>query len=205
MAARSSLVASAEQVAALRVLAGSAVRGEVDRARAMLLTLAGWTAAEIGEAFAVREDSVRRWRAWFAYDGVDALGSTRRRVPRLRARDPGHTGTRPAELDLAAAARRGRGAHGRPPGAVAFERVAVKGGFRWGRPHRSLIGRQDAREAERVSLRLQLHRAQAEADDIVLLYGDASEALTPGTLAAKTPTRPRPCPGPFSSAVAAWA
>ena len=31
---------------------------------------------------------------------------------------------------------------------------------------------------ERVGLRLQLRRAQAEAGDIVLLYGDESEALT---------------------------
>ena len=34
-------------VAALRVLAGSTVRGEADRAQAVLLTLAGWTALEI--------------------------------------------------------------------------------------------------------------------------------------------------------------
>jgi len=76
MAGRSLLVASAEQVAALRVLAGSAVRGEVDRVRAVLLTLAGWTACEIGEVFGVGEDSVRRWRMWFAQGGVDALRST---------------------------------------------------------------------------------------------------------------------------------
>lgn len=76
MSGRSSLAASAEQVAALRELAGSPVRGEADRARAVLLTLAGWTAGEIGEAFGVGEDSVRRWRAWFARGGVDALRST---------------------------------------------------------------------------------------------------------------------------------
>jgi transposase len=76
MAGRSSLVANAEQEAALRALASSSVRGEADRARAMLLTLAGWTAVEIGEAFATTEDSVRRWRGWFAHGGVDALRST---------------------------------------------------------------------------------------------------------------------------------
>lgn len=76
MAGRSSLVAGAGQVAALRALAGSPVRGEADRARAVLLTLSGWTACEIGEAFGVGEDSVRRWRAWFARGGVDALRST---------------------------------------------------------------------------------------------------------------------------------
>lgn len=76
MAGRSSLVAGAEQVAALQELAGSPVRGEADRARAVLLTLSGWTAPEIGEAFGVGEDSVRRWRAWFTRGGVDALRST---------------------------------------------------------------------------------------------------------------------------------
>jgi len=41
-----------------------------------------------------------------------------------------------------------------------------------------LKGRQIANEIERVGLRLQLLKAQAEAGDIVLLYGDESEALT---------------------------
>ena len=36
---------------------------------------------------------------------------------------------------------------------------------------------------ERVGLRLQLRKAQAEAGDIVLLYGDESEALTHPNLA----------------------
>ena len=76
MSGRSSLVASAEQQAALRELAGSTVRGEADRARAVLLTLAGWTAGEIGEAFGVGEDTVRRWRHWFAQGGIDALRAT---------------------------------------------------------------------------------------------------------------------------------
>ena len=76
MAGRSSLAASLEQAAALRELATSPVRGEADRARAMLLTLSGWTAGEIGEAFGTTEDSVRRWRAWFARGGVNALRST---------------------------------------------------------------------------------------------------------------------------------
>ena len=70
------MVASLEQVAALRELAKPPVRGEADRARAVLLTLAGWTALEIGEAFGVGEDAVRRWRMWFAQSGGDALRST---------------------------------------------------------------------------------------------------------------------------------
>ena len=50
--------------------------------------------------------------------------------------------------------------------------------FRWGRPRHTLKGRQTESEVERVGLRLQLRRQQAEAGDIVLLYGDESEALT---------------------------
>lgn len=55
MAGRSSLAADAGRVAALRELAKSAERGEADRARAVLLTLAGWTAGEIGQAFGPRQ------------------------------------------------------------------------------------------------------------------------------------------------------
>lgn len=76
MAGRSSSAADASQIAVLRELAKSAERGEADRAQAVLLTLAGWTAPEIGEAFGVGEASVRRWRMWFARGGVDALRST---------------------------------------------------------------------------------------------------------------------------------
>jgi len=43
MAGKSPVVASVEQKAALRALAGSRDRGEADRARAVLLTLSGWT------------------------------------------------------------------------------------------------------------------------------------------------------------------
>ena len=39
-------------------------------------------------------------------------------------------------------------------------------------------GRQIASEVERVGLRLQLRKQQAEAGDIILLFGDESEALT---------------------------
>lgn len=39
-------------------------------------------------------------------------------------------------------------------------------------------GRQTASEVERVGLRLQLRKQQAEAGDIILLFGDESEALT---------------------------
>jgi transposase len=73
MTGRSSLSATEEQQAALTVLAGSRARGEADRARAVLLTLAGWTSAWIAEAFGVREDTLRLWRSDFMRGGIEAL------------------------------------------------------------------------------------------------------------------------------------
>ena len=137
------MVASAEQVAALRVLAGWAVRGEADRARAVLLTLAGWAASEIGEAFSVGEDAVRRWRSWFAQGGVEALRSTLApgpspergeqalacareilaapvqdrpnwTLPRLRAEVEARTGVRVAQSHLSVLLRKGVSGGGGP-------------------------------------------------------------------------------------------
>ena len=59
-------------------LARSRDRGEADRARAILLTLSGWTSPAIAAAFGVREDTVRLWRSAFMGGGVEAL---RTRVP----------------------------------------------------------------------------------------------------------------------------
>jgi transposase len=73
MGRKSPVTASEEQRAQLRALAGSRDRGEADRARAMLLTLAGWTSARIAEVFCVREDTVRFWRGDFLRGGVEAL------------------------------------------------------------------------------------------------------------------------------------
>ena len=73
MAGKSPVAASEEQKAALRRLAGSRDRGEADRARAVLLTLSGWTSPRIAQAFGVREDTVRLWRSEFAHSGVAAL------------------------------------------------------------------------------------------------------------------------------------
>ena len=73
MAGKSAIMASDEQRAALAALAGSRDRGEADRARAVLLTLAGWTSPAIAEAFGVREDTVRLWRSDFTAGGVAAL------------------------------------------------------------------------------------------------------------------------------------
>jgi hypothetical protein len=52
---------------------GSRDRGEADRARAVLLTSAGWTSPRIAEAFGVREDTVRLWRSDFLSGGIEAL------------------------------------------------------------------------------------------------------------------------------------
>ena len=73
MAGKSPVTAGAEERLALEALAVSHDRGEADRARAVLLTLAGWTSARLGEAFGVREDTVRLWRSDYAGGGVAAL------------------------------------------------------------------------------------------------------------------------------------
>ena len=68
-------LATEEQRTVLMALARSWDRGEADRARAVLLTLSGWTSPRIAEAFGVREDTVRLWRSDFMRDGVAALES----------------------------------------------------------------------------------------------------------------------------------
>src|SRR6202021_4011787 len=73
MAGQSPLLATEEQRTVLMALARSRDRGEADRARAVLLTLTGWTSPRIAEAFGVREDTVRLWRSDFAEGGIDAL------------------------------------------------------------------------------------------------------------------------------------
>jgi transposase len=73
MAGKSPVVADARQRRALAALSRSPDRGEADRARAVLLTLSGWTSGRIAEAFGVREDTVRLWRSAFMTRGVAAL------------------------------------------------------------------------------------------------------------------------------------
>jgi transposase len=64
---------TAEQRAGLERLSGSANRAQADRARAMILSLAGWTSTDIGEAFGVREDTVRDWRSTFMRAGLAGI------------------------------------------------------------------------------------------------------------------------------------
>lgn len=76
MSGKSPLWASKEQQAELSVLAGSRDRGEADRARAIVLTISGWTSGRIAKAFGVREDTVRLWRSDFMKGGAAALKAT---------------------------------------------------------------------------------------------------------------------------------
>jgi transposase len=73
MAGKSPVVADEDQRRALAGLARSRDRSEADRARAILLTLSGWTSPDIAAAFGVREDTVRLWRSAFTQGGVEAL------------------------------------------------------------------------------------------------------------------------------------
>src|SRR3954453_16542481 len=72
--------------AELERLSRSAVRGEADRARAVLWSLAGETSAAIAARLGVRAEQVRRWRAAVRSGGVAALRSRPRpgRTPRKR-------------------------------------------------------------------------------------------------------------------------
>src|SRR5918993_3548056 len=85
----------------------------------------------------------------------------------------------PSELDAAALGRRDREAlRGSRLVVAAVRGAAPKGDFGWRRARHTLKGRQDADAMDRAGLRRKLLKAQAEAGDIVLLFGDESEALT---------------------------
>jgi transposase len=162
MAGKSPVTASDEQRAGLMALADSRDRAEADRARAVLLTLAGWTSSKIAEAFGVREDTVRLWRRDFTAGGVAALKTSiaprpslvkseaalrvvtrlleepvadRRNwtIPRLRAEIEAREGVRISRSQLS---------------------KACEKKFRWRRPRHTLKERQTESEVERVGLRL---------------------------------------------------
>src|SRR5215203_18951 len=73
MAGKSPATVDEEQRQGLLALSHSRDRGEADRARAILLTLSGWTSAQIAQAVGVREDTVRVWRSAFMTGGIEAL------------------------------------------------------------------------------------------------------------------------------------
>ena len=188
MAGRPRVVATAGQCEELRALAGSSDREEADRARAILLSLDGWSSLRIAEAFSVKPDSVRHWRWTFGREGISGLRA--RTAPGAAAgeseggaigRHGGVVGRGlgSAELDVAAAAGRDRDPNRAADLEIASQRGdAQKGGFRWRRPRHTLKRRQDALAIDRSGLRLRLLEQQAKAGDIVLLFADESEALT---------------------------
>src|ERR687894_178755 len=80
------LTAEGAERAELERLSRSAVRGEADRARAVLGSLAGETSAAIAARLGVRAEQVRRWRSAVRSGGVAAPRSLPRpgRTPRER-------------------------------------------------------------------------------------------------------------------------
>lgn len=97
------------------------------------------------------------------------------------------------KLDLATPGRGDRTANRAADFDIAPQRGDEKGGFAWRRPRHTLSGRQDAEAVDRSGLRLRLLRQQAEAGDIVLLFGDESEALTHPISPAPGPSGERIC------------
>src|SRR5947199_7164635 len=86
MGGRGGLAVDEAGRAELERLGRSAARGEADRARAVLWSLAGETSAAIAARLGVRAEQVRRWRAAVRSGGVAALRSRPRpgRTPRKR-------------------------------------------------------------------------------------------------------------------------
>jgi transposase len=78
MAGHPRVVSTAAQLQGLQELARSARRDEADRARAIVLSVSGWTSGQIARAFGVTPDSVRRWRSWFAEAGIEGLRASER-------------------------------------------------------------------------------------------------------------------------------
>jgi transposase len=106
MPGRSKITTNEEGHSALRALARSAQRSEADRARAILMTLAGQRAAEIAASLGVHPSTVREWRGLFARGGAAAL---ERRQPSGRPNRVGAAAVAIAEVILAEDAAHDRG------------------------------------------------------------------------------------------------
>src|SRR3954471_23656866 len=159
MGRRCVLTAGKAERAELERLSRSAVRGEADRARAVLWSLAGETSAAIAARLGGRAEQVRRWRAAVRSGGGAARRSRPRpgRTPRKReaalavAREvlDGPAADRPVwTLARLAAEGAGRTRETGSPGHL--EGGLGKGGYRWRRPRHTLKGRQDADAVERA-------------------------------------------------------
>src|SRR5260370_42261970 len=165
MGGKSPVAASEDQPAELTALAGSRERGEADRARAVLLTLSGWTSGRIAEAFGVREDTVRLWRSDFGKGGVAALKASIAPGPPPVKSETALRVVAPL-LDQPVADRRDWTIARLRAAVEAREGVSIsrsqlskafaKKNFRWRRPRHTLKGRQTASEMDRVGLRLPL-------------------------------------------------
>jgi transposase len=84
MGGRAKVTATAEQRSELEKLARSSDRAEADRARAILWSLEGVTADQIGQTVQVRADQVRRWHMRYRSGGVAELRSKVRHGPPAR-------------------------------------------------------------------------------------------------------------------------
>lgn len=98
MPGRSTITTDDEGRSALRALARPSRRGEADRARAILMTLAGQRSAEIAASLGVHVSTVRGWRGLFRRGGVAAL---RHRTPSGRPNRIGAAAAALAEAILA--------------------------------------------------------------------------------------------------------
>jgi Homeodomain-like domain len=151
MPGRSKLTADAAEQAALGGLSKSEHRGEADRARAILLTLAGQRAETIAVALGVHVSTVHNWRGYFAQGGVAGLrrhgaGTAGHNRPACRGDggcDPERGCTPRRRLDAGAPRSRDRPA--RRAGDLAALAVAPTApkGFVFRRPRHTLKGRQD--------------------------------------------------------------
>src|ERR1051325_2087545 len=90
MPGKSTLTADAVERAALRARSKPEQGDEADRARAILLTLEGRKAEEIGAVLGVHVSAVRNWRGYFAHGGV--AGLRRRPRPGAQAKIGPHAG-----------------------------------------------------------------------------------------------------------------
>jgi len=137
MGRRCVLAADGARRAELERLTRSATRGEADRARAVLWSLAGETSAAIAARLGVRPEQVRRWRGAFRSGGASALRSRPR---------PGRT-PRKREAAFAVAGDLLRGpASDRPPWTLArlAREVAARTGETISRGHLSVVLRKGA-------------------------------------------------------------
>ena len=182
------VVASAAQRVAM-ALSHSRDRGEADRARALLLTLAGWTSPRIAEAFGVREDTVRgsgaalSWRAGSPRCGNPSRRARSRSKPRRAPwRSPRRCCRDRSRIAPTGPCRgwptRSRSAPACASRAQGFRSCCAKGDFRWRRPRHTLTTRQDAQRRGPRWPAPQAPEGAGRGGRYRALFGDESEALT---------------------------